>query len=136
MKRRVPLPRSRKPLARRTRPRAKGKPRFKVSGQPDEAKRAWIRAKACLVCGWVPSEPAHAKARGASGTDEELVPLCGPDYRHWREGHHAQQHRIGMRSFERLHSKRLKGKTLREHAAAFHALYLAQRAGVPTEGRS
>lgn len=113
MIRRVPLPRSRKPLRRRVRPKIKGgKPRFKVSGQPDEFYRAWIRGRPCCVTGYVTGafrilvepaygyycriEAAHVRARGAGGADHaNLVPL--------EARLHAELHRIGRKSFERRH---------------------------------
>ena len=128
-----------KRIARRTRPGSKGKPRFKVSGVPDEAKRAWIRSKACCVSGarlgesvlwpwtiWGQQRPAvivaaHAKARGAGGTDAELVPL--------ERALHEEQHRIGARSFERKYAYHLRGETLREVAAAYDAAWRAAQAG-------
>src|SRR3990167_3896694 len=109
-----PVVKSRKRIARQTRPRSKGGRRFKVSGVRDEAKRNWIRSKACCVSGARPGESvlwpwtrwgrqrpavivaAHAKARGAGGTDAELVPL--------ERALHEEQHRIGARSFERKYA--------------------------------
>jgi len=140
--RRKPLVKSRKRIARQTRPRSKGGRRFKVSGVRDEAKRNWIRSKACCVSGARPGESvlwpwtgwgrqrpavivaAHAKARGAGGTDAELVPL--------ETALHEQQHRIGTRSFERNYAYELRGRTLREVAASYDEAWRAAQAGAGT----
>lgn len=137
MKRRTPLPRSTKRIARRSRPRARGKPRFKVSGQPDRDYRAWIRKQVCAIPAtstWLPDwslraviHACHVQSRGAGGRDYgNLVPMCAT--------HHAEQHTIGQRSFERKH-----GVNLKNLAAYYQGIYDGQtkpewRAGVPPEG--
>ena len=40
-------------------------------------------------------QAAHAKSRGAGGDRRHLIPLCA--------AHHAEQHRRGVRTFERLY---------------------------------
>ena len=61
----------------------------------------WIRRHGCVViplgffgATWRgPVQAAHAKSRGAGGSWRDLVPLCA--------FHHAQQHRIGTKAFEK-----------------------------------
>ena len=114
MKRKKLLKRS--ALKRIKRLTAKGKPRFKVGR--DEAFLAWIRHHPCTigrmgVCRW-PSDAAHVRSRGAGGLDAgNVVPLCPI--------HHAEQHRIGIRSFEKNHGVDLKAEAerlAREYEAA------------------
>ena len=47
----------------------------------------------------LPSDPHHAKSRGAGGTSADLVPLCHP--------HHVEIHAVGRRTFERAHGVEL-----------------------------
>lgn len=121
----------RKYLARGTPPRrsgkrikAKGKARFKVSGQPDRAYRAWIRKQVCAIPAtstWLPDwslraviHACHVRSRGAGGRDYgNLVPMCAT--------HHQEQHSIGQRSFEKRH-----GVNLKALAAYYQGLYEGQ----------
>jgi hypothetical protein len=83
-------------------------------------KASWIRAMSCVVRqraldiafdGWTdpegmilcggPIEVAHAKSRGAGGTSAHAVALC--------KRHHAQQHNVGIQTFERRYSIDLLG---------------------------
>jgi hypothetical protein len=56
-----------------------------------------VREMPCLVCGHVPSEPAHVRSRGAGGDRRSVVPLCGP----FAGGHHREQHTRGIQTFQR-----------------------------------
>jgi len=71
----------------------------------DEAYRAWIRGRQCLIAGRAPrwvslhnrcegvTQAAHVRSRGAGGVDHQnLLPLCAL--------HHHEQHEIGKLSFE------------------------------------
>ena len=126
IQRRKPLPRSRKRLARRTRPQSKGKSRFKVSGKADREYRTWIRRQVCAIPAtdtWMPNfslgavmHVCHVRSRGAGGTDRaNLVPMCAT--------HHAEQHIMGIRTFEKRHSVNLK-----QMAAEYQVRYQAWRA--------
>ena len=87
-----------KALPRRSKDRAKRARRFARQFR-SAAFVEWIHARACAVpnCLRGPCEAAHARSRGAGGTADDVLALCGgPD------GHHAEQHRIGVRSFEKL----------------------------------
>ena len=93
---------TRTPLARKARLRpvtadaARRKRRF--ARQYDSAAYVeWIHARPCAVprCRRGPCDAAHARSRGAGGTARHVLPLCGGP-----SGHHAEQHRIGVRSFE------------------------------------
>lgn len=95
MKRSKPIRRS--PLKRGTKPiKRKGKPRFKAGR--NEAFRGWVRRHPCAIdvdflCMVSASECAHVRTRGSGGQDlGNCVPLCSK--------HHAEQHRIGIKSFE------------------------------------
>lgn len=69
----------------------------------------WLHALRCAVPGCVvwKVEAAHARSRGAGGTAADILPLCGGP-----AGHHAEQHAIGVRTFERKY-----GFSMREAAA-------------------
>ncbi len=47
-------------------------------------------------CRLGPVVAAHNPSRGAGGTDKDTAPLC------WH--HHDQQHRVGIKTFQRLHA--------------------------------
>lgn len=87
----------RTPLTRKTRLKAKTKLKARriakrFAARRDPAYADWIRQMVCLVCCGRPAEAAHVRSRGAGGDDRgNLVPLC--------HQHHAEQHRIGIRSF-------------------------------------
>lgn len=61
--------------------------------------QAWIRQKPCIICGTSPVDVAHVKTKGSGGDDmDNVVPLCsGPS------GHHAEQHSIGILTFQKKH---------------------------------
>lgn len=63
-----------------------------------EERVRWMKMLPCLVCRKCPTEVAHVKSRGAGGTAADTVPLCGGP-----NGHHAQQHRVGIETFQRIH---------------------------------
>lgn len=94
-KRVTPLKRSTKPIKRSPITRKKGKPkRFAVRRVPEYA--AWIRNGWCILGGACEgfTEAAHVRSRGAGGDDVgNLVRLC--------KKHHAEQHTLGIRSFQR-----------------------------------
>jgi hypothetical protein len=55
-----------------------------------------VREMECVVCNATPCEPAHIRLGGQGGIalkppDDCVVPLC--------HAHHAEQHRIGERTF-------------------------------------
>ena len=69
--------------------------------------RAWVRRHACSIrgCKRTPIECAHVRSGTGGGialkpSDRWVISLC--------EFHHREQHRIGERAFERLHSIDLK----------------------------
>lgn len=66
------------------------------------SKAEWVRSLPCLVCGAVPSDPAHVKSRGAGGTAADIVPLC--------RAHHMEQHAIGVTTFGRRHALDLRAE--------------------------
>ena len=75
----------------------------------DELYRVWVRMLPCAVylasgraCeSWWRVHAAHIKSRGAGGPDRQnLVPLCA--------AHHALQHDIGIRSFQKRYGVDLK----------------------------
>lgn len=106
LRRRTPL-RPGGPLDRRTPLRV----RVKISPRNDERRRrlflraygseervAWIRRQPCAVpgCGWRHGcHNAHVLSKGAGGTADDVVPLCGL--------HHHQQHQLGAQTFEERH---------------------------------
>jgi hypothetical protein len=55
----------------------------------------FVRTLPCAVCLRRPVDAAHVRSRGAGGTAADLVPLC-------RE-HHAEQHTVGIATFQRRH---------------------------------
>lgn len=78
---------------------------------------AFVRHLPCLVCGGYPSEAAHVRARRMWGAwlpdgAGNIVPLC--------HGCHAEQHRIGVISFQAVHSIDLAGAA-REAGMWFNA---------------
>jgi len=107
-------------LKRRRHLRIRRRPRFKISGVPDEDYKNWIRGQICAVIAHSRSpdyrcqlhtEPDHVRTRGASGADRQnLVPLC--------VYHHRQRHDIGIRTFEARH-----GINLVELALEYDARY-------------
>lgn len=98
-------------------PKAKGKPRFKVSGQRDEAFRDFIRHQPCIVAGRPGHtcrgavECAHLKSRGAGGTDRggNCVSLCARA--------HGEQHAMGIQTFARVTGLDLKAEAVRLECA-------------------
>ena len=89
------------------------KERSPVSARECPAHRAWIRRHHCCVAGClaITIECAHVRSGtdggvGLKPSDRWTVSLCS--------AHHAEQHRIGERRFERRY-----GIDLRSLAAAF-----------------
>ena len=79
----------------------------------------WVRTLPCAACGqsWRDSDPAHVRIGTDGGTglkpsDRWVVPLCHP--------HHAEQHRIGERSFAARHGLDLKAVAERVWNASPH----------------
>lgn len=77
-----------------------------------EARVLFVKSLACCACGVVGySEVAHIGNGGAGRKADAryTVPLCGARYgtrlgSPWKtEGCHAKSHRIGIRTFERMH---------------------------------
>lgn len=82
----------------------------------DDAYREWIRAQPCILADREPctcsgyirvnnrhlaSQFCHVKTRGAQGGDRKNgYPGC--------QGHHNEQHRIGLKSFEKRYGIHLK----------------------------
>jgi hypothetical protein len=110
----VPKPKRevRKPLVRRTRPKAKGRSRFPKRRNP--AYIAWIRMQPCTVQDWFDKftqtnhrcishpdrrwiEPAHIKTQGSGGDDVgNVIPLC-PAAHDQQEGKNVQfERRYGI----------------------------------------
>jgi len=86
----------------------------------DAAFRLWIQSQPCLVCGKAaPSEFAHVRHRGMGGKDVPWVgngvPLCA-------FGHHAEQHALGVLSWQRKH-----GVDLEEEAERYAILWRRER---------
>jgi hypothetical protein len=85
-----------------TRPRKRNAPRIAEKSAPGFLQ--WLRGRECACCypdsGGRRIEASHVdhggdKGMGTKTSDRFAIPLCGgPD------GHHAEQHRIGWRSFE------------------------------------
>ena len=104
--RRKALVKSRKRIARRTRPRSKGGRRF-THATRDPEKLTWVRKGWCALadgrfltkhgCWMNGSNPEshHEPPLSRGGSDERIVPLC-----FW---HHDERHRLGKRDFERLY---------------------------------
>lgn len=86
--------RKRKPL-RRVNPRRK-RERFERA-YLSPAYVAFIRWTGCVVrgCNRTPVRACHRKSRGAGGTWRDLFGGC--------DDHHAEQHAVGNREFERRH---------------------------------
>ena len=65
----------------------------------DPPRRKWIAAQPCIICELgqqsTPTECAHVHTRRNAGDDHNLIPLC--------RDCHAEQHRIGVHSFEAKH---------------------------------
>jgi hypothetical protein len=102
---------------RSSRIKARGRPKHRVSGKPDEAYRDWIRAQRCCISGKRGVEACHVKSRGAGGTDRgNLVPLT--------RDLHASQHYMGIQSFQALH-----GVDLAAIACALDARYERETKG-------
>ena len=105
------------PPKRRTPLRARGKPRHRVSGQPDEPYRKYVRGLPCLVAQKLGHrrkciarvQPHHVKTRGSGGSDQQLVPLCA--------GHHDEIHFMGRHSWAALHGLDLPAAAARLWAA-------------------
>lgn len=99
----------------------KQKKRFAAKRDPQYC--AWIREQDCLVTrrdpdgtypAYSPIQVCHVTSRGAGGHDRgNVVPLCL-----W---HHAKQHSMGTKSFERVY-----GVDLKAHALALEYRYRAE----------
>lgn len=111
-------------LARRTRLRPLNpERRARLYEEQFGAHREFIVSLPCAVPGcWRRRvDPAHAKSRGAAGKAEHLVPLCAG-----LDGHHAEQHRTGIKTFEARY-----GLNLREIAASLWAVSPANQPPEP-----
>lgn len=93
------LPAPSEPIKRSGPIRAKGKPRFKVSGKPDRPYRAWIREQPCVLSGKPghrcrgETEACHVVTKGAGGKDRgNLFAACSRA--------HGAQHHQGMQTFQ------------------------------------
>jgi hypothetical protein len=55
----------------------------------------WVKSHPCCVpaCGRADIEVAHVRSRGAGGSWQNVVPLCG--------AHHRRSHTEGIKTFER-----------------------------------
>jgi hypothetical protein len=71
---------------------------LRAHGEP--AFRAWIHEQPCVVCGRIPSDPAHLTNGGMSRKDAvaRTVPLCATIVATGYSGHHAE-YDGGKRSF-------------------------------------
>ena len=60
-------------------------------------RQAFVQSLPCIVCGYVPCDPAHIKGDGASRKADAryTVPLC--------RLHHAEQHQFGVETFGARH---------------------------------
>lgn len=88
-------------------------PRHEHKSRLCAAHRAWVRKHHCSVpdCAWLPIECAHVRRETDGGialkpSDRWVISLCTQ--------HHAEQHRLGERTFERKY-----GLDLVELAQAF-----------------
>lgn len=121
MKRKAPLKRSGKPIARRTRLKTKGRSRF--AHRRNKAFAQWVADFRCCIgyygldpshdcpLGYLGSEAAHIKSRGAGGDDaRNIVPLC--------RYHHQEQHTMGIKSFQKKY-----GIVLQDFADHFWNFY-------------
>jgi hypothetical protein len=79
---------------KRANPERLAKRRAEQFGDAGEEIR-WMPCCVPSCIGPLPSDPHHAKSRGAGGTSRDLVPLCHP--------HHVEIHAIGRRTFESRH---------------------------------
>lgn len=132
MKRSAPLKRSRKRIARRTRPRARS--RTKGGRRSDPAKLDWLRSLPCVLGRHTPYpgspfyrdartiEVHHHRRRGARASDERTVPVC------------ASHHRTGPLSIRALSARgfeRLWQLDFDAECERYEARWQAQRVGVP-----
>lgn len=63
----------------------------------DHAQR--IRVLPCDLCGASPpSDPHHAKSRGAGGTKRHLIPLCRRDHQRVHDGHGPDREHLMARA--------------------------------------
>lgn len=75
-----------------------------------------------------PQDPHHIESRNAAGKDCSTVPLCKTRVGLGREGHHAELHRIGQKSFQAKHQLLLEvvarafSEAVRDHACSDWAL--------------
>ena len=125
---RSPLPPRRSRLARGGPIKAKPRPKadtLRIYGP--EAKRAWMKAQPCLICGRTPSDAAHLKNGGLSrkGDTEETVPLCADVVPVGYSGHHTE-YDGGKRSFCAKYG--VTRDELAAEALATHARFLAYAA--------
>lgn len=101
-----------KPIVRRVRPKAKGRPRFKKGRDP--AFIAWLHTQPCCVTTEAhhgPIQACHVTTRGAGGKDiGNAVSMCAL--------HHARQGWMGIRTFEER-----TGINMRSHALRLAVLY-------------
>lgn len=51
----------------------------------------FVQSLPCVVCGYLPSQNAHVKSRGAGGGYTDIIPLCYT--------HHLEQGQIGIKTF-------------------------------------
>lgn len=93
---------------------SKRKAKLRAEQFGEDGKREWIIGLPCIVCGRSPSEPAHAKSRGAGGTSEHLLPMC--------HRHHREQHMMGVTSFGVVH-----GVDLMAEAEHYHKAWILRR---------
>src|SRR3990167_5907833 len=97
--RRKPLAKSRKRIARRTRPCARYRTKGGRNSEPE--KLAWLRRQPCHIFRYTrsqepcyfPPEVHHHRPYGARATDQRTLPLC------------AWHHRLGPHSVEVLGRK-------------------------------
>jgi hypothetical protein len=58
-----------------------------------------IRALPCDLCGSPPpSDPHHARSRGAGGTAKHLIPLCRKHHRRIHDGHGPDREHLMARA--------------------------------------
>jgi hypothetical protein len=107
------------PIARRTRVRKinrarKAKNSARAYGPA--ARREWLLARPCIVCGIEGyTEQAHTRTGGTGRKADAstLIALCGQRLRRipgncgLDEGCHAELHRVGRSSFEKIHGVNL-----------------------------
>jgi hypothetical protein len=133
VKPRKPLPRSRKRIARRTRPRSKGGRRF-THATRDPAKLAWVRRyEACVACNALRNggvvvvppigcDPHHEPPKSRGGGDDQVCALC-PTH------HESRTSRLNRQAFEALYDFSFAVET-----AACEARYQAWRAAQAGRG--